>query len=256
MAEIASKDWLNYRKEMIMALELVSLHFQTINNGLQDEFLNEEDLSKDEFYIKLIVCLKQMKVFNHFVDCELANNALNCTYLQNQKFYNFISIEVNKWHTSFKVIIQEYERSNFILTDFYSYNILMPLEENIYNIIIITGNYFDTRNDVLRVNFIDSETKIIQTNTGKIKWLGNASHLGYIIYQLADKGFIEYPLHIGEVNYTGLAERLLNAFEFKDKTPPKKYLSEQINPDSENNKLSNANKLKLKLNIPNLQDLT
>lgn len=90
----------------------------------------------------------------------------------------------------------------------------------------------------------------------RLKWLGNASHLGYFIYQLADKGFIEYPLRNGEVNYTGLAERLLNAFEFKDKTPAKKYLSEQINPESENNKISDTNKLKLKLNIPNLQDLS
>lgn len=90
----------------------------------------------------------------------------------------------------------------------------------------------------------------------KIKWLGNASHLGYIIYQLANKGFIEFPNYNGEINYTGLAERVLNAFEFKDKEPNKKYMSEQINPESENNKISKITKGKLKIDITDLKDLS
>lgn len=96
------------------------------------------------------------------------------------------------------------------------------------------------------------ESKIIP----KIKWLGNASHLGNVIFQLAEKGFIEFPLHNGEINYTGLAERVLNAFEFIKDPPSKKYLSEQINPESPNNKLSDVNEVKLNINLPYLSDLS
>lgn len=90
----------------------------------------------------------------------------------------------------------------------------------------------------------------------KIRWLGNASHLGNIIYQLAMKGFIEFPNHNGEINYTGLADRILNGFEFIGKQPTKKYLSEQINPDSDNNKISPTTKGKLRMDIADLADLS
>jgi hypothetical protein len=102
---------------------------------------------------------------------------------------------------------------------------------------------------------IELSMPIENTSAKRLKWLGNTSHLGFIMYQLANKGFIEFPNYNGEINYTGLAERLLNAFEFKDKQPTKKYLSEQINPESENNKISEITKGKLKINITDLQDL-
>ena len=112
-----------------------------------------------------------------------------------------------------------------------------------------SGEFENMQNEILSNKKIDTQLK-------KIKWLGNASHLGNIIYQLADKGYIEFPMYNGESNFTGMAERLLNGFEFNGKQPSRKYLSEQINPDSENNKIADTTKAKLKINISVLQDLS
>lgn len=158
-----------------------------------------------------------------------------------------LPFEKNFKNSNGRFIVKKYDIRNFVEIDFIQF---------IGNGIAI-AKYEKFLNDQLPLILISSnQPPEIQGQSKKIKWLGNSSHLGYIIYQLANKGFIEFPNYNGEINYTGLAERVLNAFEFKENEPNKKYLSEQINPASENNKISESTKSKLKINIRDLEDLS
>lgn len=153
--------------------------------------------------------------------------------------------------------IEKYEyRYSFFLSIFDEYFDASQLEKlNMKNLLRLWYEKFgETKTNFEDIKQAESE-QLNTISNKKIKWLGNASHLGFIIYQLAEKGFIEFPNYNGEINYTGLAVRVLNAFEFIDKQPNKKYLSEQINPDSENNKIAEVTKGKLKIDIADLKDL-
>ncbi|MFN5848408.1 MAG: hypothetical protein ACK43K_07945, partial [Chitinophagales bacterium] len=94
------------------------------------------------------------------------------------------------------------------------------------------------------------------SNSIKLKWNGNASQLGFIINQLAVNGFIEFPFRNSEINFTELARQVLNAFELNKETN-EKYMATQINIDSNENKLSEENKIKLKFrdDYPYCKDL-
>jgi hypothetical protein len=65
----------------------------------------------------------------------------------------------------------------------------------------------------------------------RLVWIGNASHLGFIIGTLIDKGFIKAPTHkSGDINYTKLASLVKQSFinDSKDTT-----LSKYLNLNSE-----------------------
>jgi hypothetical protein len=97
----------------------------------------------------------------------------------------------------------------------------------------------------------EPETK---QNERKIKWTGTPSQFGYLFIELVNNGFIDMPLHNGEVNYTEFAKRCFEYFEIKgnkEKITTIGYLTNQLNP--EKNSLSDT--IRLKFTIPELKDL-
>ena len=75
------------------------------------------------------------------------------------------------------------------------------------------------------LNFIEKEKedndKIIsleekdksKNNLSKIKCNCTPSVFGYLFFDLANKGYFDFPLHNGEINPTGLAKQLFEVFE-------------------------------------------
>jgi hypothetical protein len=93
------------------------------------------------------------------------------------------------------------------------------------------------------------ETNIeIKLKMKKLKWNCSPSILGYLITELAKKGFIEYPLRGGEPNYTGLAKLCLELFDVE--TTPENLIRE-FNP----NKMSLSETKRIKFRIPELSDV-
>jgi hypothetical protein len=82
----------------------------------------------------------------------------------------------------------------------------------------------------------------------KLKWTGKPAQLGYIMNELAEKGFIEIPKTRGDISYSRFAKVLLELFEIET---TKANLENEVNPDK--NSLGNLNRKKL--SIPNLNDL-
>jgi hypothetical protein len=83
----------------------------------------------------------------------------------------------------------------------------------------------------------------------KLKWNCKPAILGFLITELANKGFIEYPLHNGEINPTGLAKI---CFELFDCATTKDNLVKEFNQNGKNT-LSEIKKIKFR--IPELTDL-
>ncbi len=80
----------------------------------------------------------------------------------------------------------------------------------------------------------DKEVSKQSRGIEKLKWNCSPSLLGFIITELANKGFIQYPLWNGDINPTGLAKQCFNLFEIdtteenliKEFNPKKCTLSE------------------------------
>ncbi len=223
-------------------------------NGEIDE--NAETLEQSEKDIVFLIGKVKRAMFD-MIDSPKTLNYINNLLKERDRFsINISGKEQREYNiqTYNSYVIQDVERYTKFLQErleitFHPY-FKQPEKDRLNLPPFFTGWYekFGTKEEIENIE--------VYSQPIKLKWLGNASHLGNLIYQLADKGYIEFPLYRSERNYTALAERLLNAFEFKDKNPSKKYLSEQINPESENNKISKATEMKLKLNIPPLEDLT
>ena len=85
-------------------------------------------------------------------------------------------------------------------------------------------------------------------NVEKLKWNCSPSILGYLITELANKGYIEYPLYNGEINPTGLAKICFAIF---DTNSTLDNLKKEFNPNK--NTLSETKRKKFK--IEELKDL-
>lgn len=94
-----------------------------------------------------------------------------------------------------------------------------------------------------------NETATTTNNIKKLKWNCSPSILGYLITELANKGFIEYPLHNGEINPTGLAKICFDIFEIDSS---KENLIKEFN--SNKNSLSDTKRAKF-FSLPELKDL-
>lgn len=90
--------------------------------------------------------------------------------------------------------------------------------------------------------------KMDSKKNAKLKWSGRAAHLGYIMNELAEKGFIEIPKTNGDPSYNKFAKVLLELFEIE--TTPSN-LANEVNPNK--NTLGKTNRLKFK--VPNITDL-
>jgi hypothetical protein len=82
----------------------------------------------------------------------------------------------------------------------------------------------------------------------KLKWNSSPSIFGYLFLELANKGYIEFPLRNGELNATGLAKQLFELFEIKS-------TSETIISEFSAKKQSLSITKKQKFTIPYLSDL-
>ena len=67
-----------------------------------------------------------------------------------------------------------------------------------------------------KIDEIEEEIENSKPAQSQIEWLGNTSHLGYIMGQLAQLEYINpKKLHNGEINYTQFSKDLLNKFKIK-----------------------------------------
>lgn len=66
---------------------------------------------------------------------------------------------------------------------------------------------------LLKVKLNELEIVNEKQNTKKLKWNCSSSILGFLITELADKGYIEYPKHKTEISQTGLAKLCYQIFE-------------------------------------------
>ena len=64
----------------------------------------------------------------------------------------------------------------------------------------------------------------------KLHWIGNASHLGFIISVLIEKGFINPPYKNGSPNIKLVSKQILNSFDFShDSKPTQATLERYVN---------------------------
>jgi hypothetical protein len=169
-------------------------------------------------------------------------------------FHFFYSINMEKLEGIMDLILENKERilnESYKRTDTFEYEIIFC--EPFIGVEYATNDY------ILRlekINSILADKSQKSEESPKIKWNGNASQLGFIINQLAKNGFIQFPFRKSEINYTELARQVLNAFELNKETN-EKYMATQINIDSNENKLSEENKIRLKFsdNFPYCKDL-
>jgi hypothetical protein len=82
----------------------------------------------------------------------------------------------------------------------------------------------------------------------RLKWLGSPAMFGHILYELAEKGYIEFPQTRGDRSYARYAKECLNLFDI-DTTQGN--LEKEINP----NKCTLSPTSKIKLDIPNINEL-
>ena len=141
---------------------------------------------------------------------------------------------------------------------YFSVNQTLPLNE-IHELIFQFRQHFPLKNRVEGVNYFDDlvlnlveklqPNKIGKTDIQKLKWNCSPSILGWLITELANKGYIEYPIHNGDPNPTGLAKMCFSIFEL-DTT--KENLIKEFN--SNKNTLSDTKRAKF--TIPVLKDLS
>ena len=68
-------------------------------------------------------------------------------------------------------------------------------------------------------------------NSGKIKWLGKKTHIGFILSSLMQEGYIEAPEQKnGDVNYTAFAKQIKSIFHVDISTDS---LRKYLNPDDD-----------------------
>lgn len=90
--------------------------------------------------------------------------------------------------------------------------------------------------------------KVNEKQMEKMKWKCSPALVGFIITELANKGFIDFPLHNGEINPTGLAKI---CFELFNCDTTKENLIKEFNQNK--NTLSETKRAKFL--IPELKDI-
>ncbi len=108
------------------------------------------------------------------------------------------------------------------------------------------------------IKFIETKISLFQMNTSessnKINWIGKKTHIGYILSNLALKGFIDTPKNKnGEINFTAFAKLIKQNFEVDvDQDTLRKYLNPEEIKYEENKKTFD----KAKFNIPNIIEVS
>lgn len=109
---------------------------------------------------------------------------------------------------------------------------------------LIRGSIYAEYEGFLDNYVIDS----LNNKHSKIKFNGSPSLFAFLMKELANKGFIQYPLINGETNFTGFGRMLLHHFEVESKEG---NVLQEFKPSSSN--LSEVKKFKFV--IPELKDI-
>ncbi len=238
---ISNKDLLKLLTEIEIAA--ISLRSHLWNLGViylefQEEYLEENGIMFDF----------SSEYFNLFINTEKIGDSV--MWFNPKTFNNYFNLlgQISKVIREIILEHQNTEGLKFILKDFaknlihinkeshpcmkcHSFRYLINLIEDFVGESIISPSDFNNLKP--RV---------------KLKWSGKPAHLGYIMNELAEKGFIEIPKTRGDISYSRFAKVLLELFDI-DTT--KENLEREVNP----NKSSLGNLTRIKLSFPNLNDL-
>lgn len=80
------------------------------------------------------------------------------------------------------------------------------------------------------------------------KWLVSPAIIGFVVHELVTKGYLEFPLRNGEINYAGIAKSIWERFETETTA---ENLAREINPKMKS--LSSIKEVKFK--IPQASDM-
>ena len=89
------------------------------------------------------------------------------------------------------------------------------------------------------------------SSLNKIKWVGKASQLGFILSNLAELGYIEPPRKKdGEINYSQFAKLVMETFEAQT---TENTLTKYLNLNSDKGKETVRNFQKSGFNLPHIK---
>lgn len=95
----------------------------------------------------------------------------------------------------------------------------------------------------------ENETVILESEK-PIKWTGKAAHLGYIMGQLADLGYIDAPKKkSGDINYNEFARQITKVFDFEGNNIA--TLAKMLSEDGNTMETHNRDKIQ----IPHIKDI-
>ncbi len=101
---------------------------------------------------------------------------------------------------------------------------------------------------------IQEDIEITETVESKLKWNGKASHLGFLIGQLAELEYINTPVRPnGEINYTLFAKEVLTTFHANT---TESTLTKYLNSATEKSQETERNFKKAKFNIPHKKEVS
>jgi hypothetical protein len=86
---------------------------------------------------------------------------------------------------------------------------------------IIFSTLYGYKNNLQEVALLDvikeyeRNLQEMDSKHNKIKWLGTPSQFSFLFLELANKGFIEFPIYNGEISPTRLAKLCFNNFEIE-----------------------------------------
>ena len=142
----------------------------------------------------------------------------------------------------------KYDYLNF---DFFIYRTkilsFLPL-----SLLAIVNHFLNILNK--KVIEIQEEIEITETTESKLIWNGKASHLGFILGQLAELDFIKTPKRQnGEINYTHFAKEVLTTFHVKT---TESTLTKYLNATTEKAQETERNFKKSSFNIPHKKEVS
>ncbi len=222
----------------INALSEIILKLSTLNNNIEKlNFLN--------YSIQLFnIPVNQLKK-DFFIDEE--NSRYYAKFELNEDIFSFNDIykELIQTHQS-KKYKYDYLNFNFFI---YRTKILSFLP---FSLLTIAKNFINILNK--KVIEIEEEIEITETNESKLKWNGKASHLGFLIGQLAELDYINTPKRTnGNINYTHFAKEVLTTFHAKT---TESTLTKYLNIATEKAQETQRNFQKANFNIPHKKEVS
>ncbi|MCX6234985.1 MAG: hypothetical protein NT175_09745 [Bacteroidetes bacterium] len=161
---------------------------------------------------------------------------------------DFISVNITYYEKEINRL--EDKQMEMLMDGFPDAKTMQELESNLKNHELYKRKFLEVKNGDFygQNNEIENPTNK-PTKYEKIIWKGTPSVFGYLFHELIAKGFIEPPLHNGEINYTKCARLCLKYFDIKT---TEGTLINMINPE----KCNLSETKKAKFTIPEINDLS